>query len=60
MIPDNLHGGLLICLINLVIVMSVLALLAWGISLMSGLVRRLQHRPNQSHSNSNSATLEGR
>lgn len=57
MIPDNLHGGLVVCLINLIVVMSVLALLAWGIGLMSRLITHLQHRPNRNHGDSNNAAV---
>jgi len=45
MIPDSLRGGLILCIVNLVVVMTVLGALAWGISLVSVLVRRLEHRP---------------
>lgn len=45
MIPDSLRGGLILCVVNLVVVMGVLGALAWGISFVSALVRRFERRP---------------
>lgn len=40
MIQNNLGGGLLLCLINLVVVMTVLGAIAWVIGLVSRLLNR--------------------